>query len=258
MEVCTVSKLLPDRRKAGVAAAGVVTALMMSGAAYATQTITFAGGNASKTVDCRNVSDSGDEQKNRCEATAEGGDVSLKNVELFLRSGSSIEANGGEVDVVDVGGGDAEAGAKCINAGGDNGKQKNRCRARAVGGAVKFRRLEIVVHHENGSKTFKRRDLAALRTRPSRSRVVCRGNDQSECETDAGGGTIVIRNVDMLDLSTNVTHNDIHVSIQGGDAQAFVSCGNFAEGGGRQVNRCSAIAIGGDAILEDVKLHVYK
>lgn len=245
-----------------VACSSVVLAMTASAGAQSSATVTFRGGDATDIVDCVNLSDSEAKQRNRCDARAEGGAADLKNVDIHVRSGGAINVNGGTVDVVTVGGGDAEAGAICINETGRrvDAKQINLCRARAVGGKAKFEDVQIVVHQANGKTTTRRRDLVALRAPAARIDVKCARESAAatSCGADAGGGNVEMRNVDMVDRSTGRTRTGISVSVLGGKATAKVTCGNYASKVRIQINKCTARATGGNAILRNVRIHVYE
>jgi hypothetical protein len=244
-----------------VACSSVVLAMTASAGAQSSATVTFRGGDATDIVDCVNLSDSEAKQRNRCDARAEGGAADLRNVDIHIRSGGAIKVNGGTVDVVAVGGGDADAGAICINEAGRrvDAKQINLCRARAVGGKAKFEDVQIVVHQANGKTTTRRRDLVALRAPAARADVNCaRESSATSCGAGAGGGNVEMRNVDMVDRSTGRTRSGVSVSVLGGKATAKVTCGNYASDVRIQINKCTARATGGNAILRGVRIHVYE
>ena len=136
------------------------------------------------------------------------------------------------------------------------GKRVSKCRAKARGGAVKFRNVKVILHRRDGSTTTRRRDIFALRARPSRSNTVCttRGRADADCDASAGGGVVQMRNVNLFDRKTNERRTNISVEITGGDASACVICGS----GGSGVSKCSATAEGGDVTLEDVRLHIWE
>ena len=259
---------LSGRLRTHLGTTAALSALALAGPAYApAATVTVEGADARTVVDCRNVADDGDSerQRNRCKAQAEGGEVSLKHVDIhFVRGTRGLQVNGGAVDALTVGGGNAEAGALCVNEFGEvvPGRQISLCRARARGGRVAFRRVHVEVHRRDGTREIRRRDLVfdALDARPAHGHAVCigRGNSEAECQAGASGGNVQMRNVDMVDRVANTTRTNIDISVTGGDASALVSCANSAAGGGVQVNRCSSSAEGGDVLLADVRFHVYE
>ena len=255
---------LPRRIRAHVAATVALVALAGAVPADAdAETVTILGTDSHAVADCLNVADGDDDrQRNRCRARAEGGTVTLENVDIHFRGRNGLEVNDGEVDAISVSGGDGEAGAICVNERGDvvDGRQISVCRARARGGRVTFRKVEILVHHRNGTTTRKRRTLVALAVRPSRRQVVCvsRGNAAADCEAMAGGARVQMRNVDLVDRASKTTRSNVDLSVTGGDASALVTCGNSTTGGAAQVNRCSSRADGGDVRLSDVRLHFYR
>jgi hypothetical protein len=240
-----------------LAATVAVAALAAAPSAYAGITIT--GANATSTVDCRNVAP-GDKQKNKCGAQAQGGDVSLKNVDIYFRGAVTMQVNGGGVSPISIGGGDATAGAVCVNEAGSmlKTKQISICRVWSQGGKVAFRNVQIAVHHKNGTTTTKRRDLLALGSKPAVTHAVCakNGNAIARCNADASGARVGMNHVDVVDHANNTTSRDVAVSITGGDATALVHCANTASGSAVQINFCSAKAVGGDVTLQDVRLHV--
>jgi hypothetical protein len=95
-----------------------------------------------------------------------------------------------------------------------------------------------------------------LKARPARSNAVCtaRGSSEASCDASAGGGVVLMRNVNLFDRKTNESRTNISVEVTGGDATALVICGS--SGTGR--SKCSASAEGGDVTLEDVRLHVWE
>jgi hypothetical protein len=234
-----------------------VSALAMASQARAS--IVIAGADGTDTVDCRNTAPSGSQQ-NKCSARAEGGDVSLKTVDIHFDAGATLQVNGGSVDAISVGGGDASAGAVCVNDAGSmiKSKQISICRVWAQGGRVSFRNVQFIVHRSNGTTTTKRRDLFAVGSRPAMTHAVCakRGNGIASCDADGNGAVVGMHHVDVVDRTTNTTTSDVDVSITGGDATANVFCGNSATTGSVQVNRCSATALGGDVALQDVRFFV--
>jgi hypothetical protein len=253
--------VLPARRHTKGAAIVVALALAMGYPVYADgqgsgADVNISAGTAVDRVDC--TSGGAAPGRNRCAAVAKGGDVSLTNVDIYFKPGDSLQVNGGAVDAVTVGGGDATAGAVCVNENGStvDPRQVSTCRARAQGGRVNFRDVQVILHRRDGSTMTRRRDLIALRVRPERSVAVCgnRGQPTARCDANAGGGLVLMRNVNMLDRSTNTTRTNINVTIHGGDASALVICGTVASGR----SRCSATARGGDASLQGVRLHVYE
>jgi hypothetical protein len=256
-----MSTVSSGRHRRSAAGAVVVLALAMGYPVHAAgqaadADVVIAGGNATDRVDCRSGGTA--PGSNRCEALAEGGDVSLTNVDIHFKPGDSLQVNGGSVDAVTVGGGDATAGAVCIDESGRSvdPRQVSRCRARAQGGAVRFNNVQVILHRRNGSTTTKRRNLVALRARPTRRSAECgsQGQPSASCGANASGGLVAMRNVDMFDRRTNTTRTNISVSVRGGNASAFVICGTVGSGS----SRCSATARGGDAALQDVRLHVYE
>lgn len=222
-------------------------------------TVTIAGADATSTVDCRNQQPG--VQRNRCDARADGGSVTLRDVDVFFSGPTAaVQVNGGSVDVVSVGGGSASASAICVNQDGHvvGGARVSICRARAQGGKVALRNVQVVVHHANGTTTTRRRDLFAAGSRPSRHVAVCTQNSARDCSAGAAGGSVFMRNVTMVDRANGTTRTSVNLSVHGGDASARVFCGNFATTPSVQINKCSAIANGGDATLQNVRLHVYE
>ena len=249
--------------RAHVAATVAVRALTATAPAGArAETVTIAGTDSRAVVDCSNVTDGDARRRNRCQAQAEGGGVVLEDVDIHFRGRDGLEVNGGEVDAISVAGGDGEAGAICVDEAGDvvDARQISVCRARARGGRVAFRKVEVLIHHANGKVTRKRRTLVAIAVRPARRRVVCvaRGNATADCEAMAGGASVQMRGVDLVDRASGTTRADVNLSVTGGDASARVTCGNAATGGAAQVNRCSSRALGGDVRVSDVRLHFYR
>ena len=140
--------------------AGGVAATDGGGTAANTVTINIAGGDATALAGCLNAVAEGDRvyQANYCKNTAfaAGGDVVLKNVEIFI-----IQTNDADGDVSDasntvdltVAGGDATALAGCLNAvkNGDKVYQQNKCKNKAFaqGGSVKLKNVDITIVQEN-------------------------------------------------------------------------------------------------------------
>ena len=256
--------VLSGRVRAGLATTVAASVLSLSGSAFAgaqAETVRFDGGDAIDEVLCRNLAPDAVVQRNRCKAKAQGGEVALQNVEIHFEGPALVQVNGGGVDVVSVGGGDATAAAVCVNESGGvvAGKSVNVCRARAQGGAVLFRNVQIIVHRKNGTTTTRRRDVVAVANRPARSHVACAGLSAGtpRCDARAGGGNVEMRNVDLVE-SSGRTRTNVNISVTGGDATAIVLCRNSATGTKVQVNVCSATAKGGDAILRNVTLHAYE
>lgn len=125
-----------------------------------TVTINIAGGDANALALCLNAVDRGDRvyQANFCKNTAfaAGGDVILKNVDIFI-----VQTNDNDGDVSDasntvdltIRGGDANALAACVNAvkKGDKVFQQNKCKNRAIakGGDVILKNVDITIVQEN-------------------------------------------------------------------------------------------------------------
>ncbi len=252
------------RTRTAVVAAVAVSALAATGAAFGgapAETVRFDGGDAFDEVLCQNAAVAPVVQHNRCQARAEGGHVSLQDVDIHFDGRAVVQVNGGEVDVISVGGGDAGATAVCVNdAGGTvTARSIDLCRSRAQGGAVTLRNVQVVLHRRDGSVVVRRRDLRAVATRPPRSEVRCASlaGVAPACDARAGGGAVEMRNVDLVERSGR-TRTNIDVSVTGGDATAIVRCHNSATGVRVQINHCSATAEGGDATLRDVRLHAYE
>ena len=129
-----------------------------------TVTITIAGGDATALAACLNLVEKNKggtvEQKNKCKnfAYAAGGDVILKNVDIFV-----VQTNVADGDISDqsntvdltIRGGDATALAACLNLvkknKGGTVEQKNKCKnfAYAKGGDVVLKNVDITIIQEN-------------------------------------------------------------------------------------------------------------
>jgi len=227
--------------------------------------INIAGADATDTQDCRNVAPAPrphGSQVNLCDATATGGNASLDNVDIYFNDDSSVQANGGAVDVIHASGGNATATAVCQNSGGSGTvHQVSICTARAAGGNVDFRNVQILIEHSDGSVSTLRRTLSALA--PARgSRVAARCIDEttalSRCDGTAAGGSMLFTDVDVVDHDAGTTRTNVDLSVTGGNATATVLCSNVANGSGPrvQINKCTANATGGDVSLVNVRLHV--
>ncbi len=129
-----------------------------------TVTLTIAGGDATALAGCLNAADTGNyssvQQKNYCKnkAYAQGGDVILKNVDIFIvqtnvADGDTSDASN-TVDLT-IRGGDATSLAACVNAArtGKKGNvsQQNKCKnkAYAQGGNVILKNVDITIIQEN-------------------------------------------------------------------------------------------------------------
>lgn len=252
------------RIRAGLAVAAAASGLSVTAAAFAAvqaETVRFDGGDAYDEVNCRNLAPDPIVQRNRCKAAAEGGHVSLQDVDIHFEAKAVLQVNGGSVDVVSVGGGDAAAAAVCINESGGTvaARSINVCRSRAQGGAVALRNVQIVIHRRDGSTVTRRRDVMAVANRAARGNATCVGLTGSAptCDARAGGGAVEMRNVDLVE-SSGRTRTNVDVAVTGGDATALVHCRNSASGARVQINLCSATAKGGDAVLRNVRLHAYE
>lgn len=249
------SRRLPMLAAFAVAAFSAPVVGATAPAAVASGTVSITGADATSVTDCRNQTPG--RQINRCDARADGGSVKLQDVDIYFQGSSAdVQMNGGTVDMISVGGGSATAGAICINAPGQAQRQTNICRAKARGGKVGLRNVQIVVHHSDGSTTTRRRDLVAVKT-PLFQNAVCTGSLVSNCNAYGDGADVFVPNVTMVNHATNETHTNVNVLVRGGDATAMVFCGNFASTPPVQINLCSATANGGDATLQNVRMHVY-
>lgn len=252
------------RSRAAAAAAVAVSALSVTAAAFAgagAETVRFDGGDAYDEVQCRNLAPDAIVQRNRCKANAQGGHVNLQDVDIHFAGRAVMRVNGGDVDVVSVGGGDASAAAVCVNESGGvvAARSVNVCRSRAEGGTVALRNVQILIHRRDGSTVKRRRDIVGVAKRPARAAVACAAltGGAPTCDARAGGGAVEMRNVDLVEGSGR-TRTNVNVSVTGGDATAIVRCRNSAGGARVQINVCSATAKGGDAILRNVRLHAYE
>lgn len=255
--------LLPGRVRAGLASAVAISALSVSASALAgarTETVRFEGGDAYDEVQCRNLAPDAHVQQNRCKATARGGHVALQDVDIHFAGRAVAHVNGGAVDFVSVGGGDATAGAMCVNDSGgvSSAKSVNACHARARGGSVVMRDVQVIVHRQNGTTTTRRGNVVAVGNRPAHANVGCSGLSAStpRCDARAGGGSVEMRGVDLVEPGR--TRRGVDVSVTGGDATAIVHCRNSAGSAKVQINVCSATAEGGDAVMRNVRLHAYE
>ena len=237
--------------------AAVTAAAFGAPAAVADSDVTVIGGDAEDVVRC--VNDGSGKQKNKCRAKASGGDVVLEDVDIhFTGRDAAMRINGGVVTALSVSGGDADAGAVCLNESGERAKQISICRLKAQGGRVAMRGVETVLHRSDGTTKKVRRDLMAVGPRPAPSHAHCIGAGRETCDASAGGATVAIEDVNVFDRATGTTRTSVDVLVRGGDATASVFCGNFGGSGPVQMNHCAATALGGDATLRNVRLHVYE
>jgi tRNA threonylcarbamoyladenosine modification (KEOPS) complex Pcc1 subunit len=219
---------------------------------------------------------------------------------LLMAMPLSAGATGGDDDgdqsnTVDITirGGDASALAACLNVAKEKGRgdvhQQNDCRnkAYAVGGSVYLKNVDILTVQENrggsGSTanqantvnlTIRGGDASALATCLNVAKEKGRGDvyQENDCENKAyaSGGTVVLKNVDILTVqenragsgSTANQSNTVNLTIQGGDANALATCLNVAKekdrGDVRQKNDCenTAYASGGIVVLKNVDITV--
>ena len=157
------SRLLRSTAAALLAPILLLTAPLQAAAQSNSVTITIAGGDATALAYCLNVAKTGGsaEQKNYCKntAVAAGGNVYLKNVDIFVVQTNDDDGNvSDQSNTVDltIRGGDATALAACLNVvkqkkdGGDV-DQKNKCKnfAYARGGDVVLKNVDITIIQEN-------------------------------------------------------------------------------------------------------------
>lgn len=237
--------------------AAIGVGVMGASATYADGDVTVIGGDAIDVVRC--VNDGSGKQRNKCRANAHGGDVVLKDVDIhFIGRDPAMRVNGGAVSVLSVSGGEATAGAVCLNESSERTRRLSVCRLKAQGGRVVMRGVETVLHRADGTTRKVRRDLMAVGPRPAPRHAHCIGVSKEICDVRAAGATVAIEDVDVFDRATGVSRTAVDVLVRGGDATASVFCANFGGSGPVQMNRCSATASGGDATLRDVRLHVYE
>jgi hypothetical protein len=250
--------------RAGLVAAVVASAVSLAGpvsTAAADATVSVRGGDATSVVNCQNLAPDPVVQRNRCKAKAEAGTADLHDVDIYFAGEPVVQANGGGVGLISVGGGSATASAVCVNESGGvvRGRSINVCRARAQGGSVVLRNVQIVIHHEDGSTTTRRRDVFAAANRGARGNAWCASLTGSApfCAAGAGGGDVLMHHVDVVEAS-GVRRTNVDLSVHGGDATAQVTCRNSSSGALVQINVCSATAKGGDALLRNVRLNVFE
>ena len=123
-------------------------------------TLTIGGADANALALCLNAGKKGDAayQQNKCknQAYAQGGDVVLRNTEIFVVQSNDTDGDlSSAANTVDltIRGGDATALAACLNAvaQGDAAYQQNKCKneAYAQNGDVVLSNVDIVVIQEN-------------------------------------------------------------------------------------------------------------
>lgn len=152
-------------RVSAVLALTAVLALIVAGTASADNPtfnnarVNITGGNAVALSACINVAKvkakypDKVKQNNFCKnfAKATGGDVTLKNVNVFIAQDTySVSANSATVNIA---GGDAVAVAACLNVldGSASATQTNVCKNTAVarGGDVKLKNVDITIIQES-------------------------------------------------------------------------------------------------------------
>ncbi|MCM3882249.1 hypothetical protein [Frankia sp. R82] len=241
--------------------------------------INIVGGAATSAVVCGNIAEAQTLavqrhitlQRSRCTANAAGGDVALRDAEIFLP-----RAGGGGDDAAlarVVGNGSATTAADTcaqhrLVASPGNG-QINECSATGRGGQPLLDHVTLVSHRSDGTTSSRViGSLAVALPQTGGAGALCDNvnsnpaKQQDDCDGNGAGGGWNLQDVDVVTHSadgTSSTRRGINVTVRGGGAKASIYCFNVVDGQTRvvQVNVCKAAAQGGDATLSNVTIHSY-
>lgn len=254
----------------GVAAVSSVAFALPASAAGAGTDISIRGGNALAEVVCGNVAAAGALaaqrgfllQRNNCSATAPGGAATLENVKITInRAAMRASEDARRLAAAALDTSATVAFGTCRHLPGTASNQRNICSARAQGGRVILDTVTFVVHHADGTQTVTRRPTVVLPSQTGTATADCVNVDsqvfdqRDDCRTLGIGGSLALRNVDVVDQS-GTTHRDVNVTVKGGDGTANTFCFNVEDTAGHilQINVCRSQGTGGDVHLRNVQI----
>lgn len=243
--------------------------------------INLIGGAGTSAVVCGNVAEAQQLaqqrhltlQRSRCTADANGGDVALRDVEIFLPRGGGGGDNNTLARLAGGGGPAAVAADTCAAhrpAGASaGGRQLNECSSIGHGGRTLLDNVTLVNHLAGGGTTSRSVGrLAVALPQSGTAAAACRNivsdplKQRDDCDGSGTGASWNLRGVDVIshngDGSTS-TRRGVNVTVRGGDATASTYCFNVTDGSSRvvQINICRANANAGDASLSNVTINTY-
>jgi hypothetical protein len=245
---------------------GTVAEVGMPDVASAAESIVITGGDSTAETVCGNVAVAQQFalrrgvriQRNNCTSRADGGTVTLSDVNIFLSAPAASQAiarltqnrAGQTRDICDP-----------RRPSPGPGFQLNICAGTGRAGAITLNNVTQVYRDRDGRTSSPRQirtESGPPRIFPyvsaSCARVNSYGPEQRDDCTGGGNGSAWdVRNVDVQ-RPGGPLQRGIDVVLRGGDADAVVRCFNTADGGGRvlQMNRCNSVAQGGSIVLDNV------
>jgi hypothetical protein len=251
-------------------------------ASAAAGSISIIGGDATASVVCGNVAAAKDLatrrgialQKSDCTANSAGGDVTLRNVDIFI-SRAARSASPMNAALADLASGASQARVvtdvcKPIKSSPSKTTQvvqRNICWGKGSGGRAEVKGAVVgVVQHADGTVTRRTFSAASLPHDPGSATAKCANvvaqpeHQQDNCTSSGGGASFLLRNVTVVEHrpdGSSQTRPNIDVTVRGGKATSDTYCFNVTDGSGRvvQINHCTGTATGGDVTLSDVTIH---
>lgn len=248
---------------------GAVAELGSAPPASAAASIVMTGGAGNAETVCGNVASAQNLalrrrvrlQRMNCTARADGGTVTLDNVNIFVSASQASQAIARLTQNRD-----RQTRSICDprRRAPGRGFQLNICSGTARGGAIVLNNVRRVTRTSDGRITSSRdihTNSGPARIFPDISascgRVSSAGAEQrDDCYGSGDGSSWDLRGVDIERNGT--MSRGIDIVLRGGDANAVVRCMNTTDGSGRvvQINRCNSMAQGGAIVLNNVTFTV--